>query len=176
MYWKLTADRPESPKMTALDSSLGAAGLGQTLVSRLTLVSGPCDLLRVMKWRPLIARCTRRYEDLSDGTGPTLRFCVAFISLCNEGKHCQVGQGIYRAQARSHRYPIGPGSRRSALRHDGADQLRLAPAICPVPMMPCRSSMTFRSWGLVAVFIASARLIVSLLMRVTSDWSKVLMP
>ena len=33
----------------------------------------------------------------------------------------------------------------------------MAAAYCPVWMIPLRSSITFRSWGFEAVFMASAR-------------------
>ena len=49
-------------------------------------------------------------------------------------------------------------------------------ANCPVCMMPLRSSITFRSCGLVAVLMASSRLMDPSAMSVTRDWSKVCMP
>ena len=113
---------------------------------------------------------TRLYEDLSDETWVILRHSVA-SSLDTEGR-------------RQRRVTPDQGGREGPKlqvtnvenRRKSRVQAKLAAANCPVPMMPLRSSMTLRSWGLVAVFMASWRSMVPSASSVTRDWSKVSIP
>lgn len=121
---------------------------------------------------------TRLYEDLSDETAASLRHSVVEIRTRWSGGRT----GVDRGQEVDERTDTGRGglgdrSKVRSVRREGGGgvQAKLA-ANWPVCMIPLRSSMTFRSCGLVAVLIASSRSMTPSDNNVTNDWSKVNIP